>query len=179
MRVWITVENRFQRTDPPVTIWNLSGGIIHVPSGGIVLVIRRGPAQGILQSWRERCEFPIRHIVISISKVQLYQNTDFSRYRIRGQTYSFQMVVQTSCSVTPRSFLTIVHHGEDSQITTSSWTRGSVAGSSLAVKGRSLSRASGLNPEVEPVSPQKVWKGFSSDYIELRTRRTCLFGDGR
>jgi len=41
-------------------------------------------------------------------------------------------------------------------MTTSSWTRGSVAGSSLAVKGRSLSRASGLNPEVDPVSPQKV-----------------------
>ena len=41
-------------------------------------------------------------------------------------------------------------------MTISSCTRGRVAGSSLAVKGISLSRASGLNPEVDPTSPHKT-----------------------
>ena len=80
----------------------------------------------------------------------------------RKRAHSFQIVVQTSNRVTPRSFLTIVHHGEDSQITTNSWTRGSVAGSSLAVNGISLSRASGLNPEVDPVIATKKLKNVKS-----------------
>ena len=83
------------------------------------------------------------------------------------------MVVQTSCNVTPFSFLTIVHHGEDSQMTINSWTRGSVAGSSLAVKGTSLSRASGLNPEVEPHHRAKKF-GWRLRSICKSTRLTGL-----
>lgn len=51
---------------------------------------------------------------------------------------------------------------------TNSWTRGSVAGSSLAVNGISLSRASGLNPEVDPISPQNVWVALSLRSIDRR-----------
>ena len=90
------------------------------------------------------------------------------------------MVVQTSCRVTPRSFLTIVHHGEDSQMTTNSWTRGSVAGSSFAVNGISLSRASGLNPEVDPNYRHKEFgQHLSLNSIRIQRREGYQFEDGR
>ena len=58
------------------------------------------------------------------------------------------MVEQTSLMVTPRSFFTIVHHGLISVMMMISVTRGRVAGSSLAVKGKSRSRALGWMPPV-------------------------------
>lgn len=105
------------RTNALVTVWNLSGGIVHVPPSGVVLVICGCPAKSILQSRRKCCEFRISHIVVRVSGVRMCQKVDPMGGK---RTYSFQMVVQTSCRVTPRSFLTIVHHGEDSQITTNS-----------------------------------------------------------
>ena len=68
--------------------------------------------------------------------------------RTVDDTDSFHIVVQTSLMVTPRSFLTIVHQGLISVMMMSSVTRGSVAGSSLAVKGKSRSRADGCIPPV-------------------------------
>jgi len=53
---------------------------------------------------------------------------------------------------------------------TNSWTRGSVAGSSLAVNGISLSLASGLNPEVDPISPQKKFGGRSASIMSIYGR---------
>lgn len=64
--------------------------------------------------------------------------------------HSFQICEQTSPRLTPRSFFTIVHHGDISVMIISWLTRGRVAGSSLAVKAKSLSLASGLNPPVWP-----------------------------
>lgn len=52
--------------------------------------------------------------------------------------------------VTPAGFFTIVHQGENSVMIMSSPTRGRVAGSSFAVKGRSRSRASALKPVACP-----------------------------
>lgn len=72
--------------------------------------------------------------------------------KLYSSTHSFQMVVQMSFMVTPAGFLMIVHHGVYSVMMMISETRGSVAGSSLLVKGRSLSRASALNPVVWPVA---------------------------
>lgn len=78
-------------------------------------------------------------------------------------THSFQIVVQMSPSVTPRSFLMIVHHGLFSVMRISSPTRGSVAGSSFCVNCRSSSRAPGLKPPVWPAYSNSIQKKFGGD----------------
>jgi len=63
-----TVEVDFvsQPIDPLVAVWNLSGGIVHVPPSRICMVVCRRSAESILQSRGKRCKFSIGHIVISV-----------------------------------------------------------------------------------------------------------------
>src|ERR1700728_3816469 len=129
------------------------GSIKYIPIP--LTLMRRRALNLLLQSWRKSGELCIRDDVLRIATGMInmqVKETDTVIY-----TDSFQIAVHRSLIVTPRSFLTIVHHGLISVIIMSSETRGRVAGSSLAVNGRSLSRASGLKPPVCPDNSELVW----------------------
>ena len=85
-----------------------------------------------------------------------------------------------SPSVTPWGFLTIVHHGLISVMMMRVSTRGSVAGSSFAVNGKSRSRDSKLNPPVCPKYDHERRKiptetsGHTGGQIERKLETTLL-----